>query len=638
MRALALALATSFAGAAVLLTDVPTAAACGCLSPPAVSEGEFAVNQQSEQIIFEVEPGWVTAHVLIKYAGDPASFAWIVPVPEVPELGISPASAFGILDQLTAPIVEVASEDICPVSNWACAYHPAPSCGLFGDHDSGGGFGAADAGAGTGSTPPVDIIDQQIVGDYQTVTFRANEAAAATQWLRDNGFVVNQTTSIYMESYVQQNMVFVAAKLIPGAGSRAIKPLRMRYRAAYPMVPLILTAVAAEPHLTVTSFIYSNKLFGPLGHPTVKVQPDQIARDGSGRINYPMVLARAIDDAGGDGFVIEYGGSPVQPSFGETGQCCSDEWDFCRVANDGQCQCPTSEIDAADCQGQDDLADGVRLIDSLAKTYTHLTRITTRVSAEEMTFDPQFAPVFDALPGRLTLQTSQPSLERCANQVIDKQAFAALTAVQQCATTYCGGGGRCVTTASGAACECDTGFVAQRFTDLDGQPSVTCIPRTPPVDLRANGEQLPDACVNVSCGNGSCVDRNGVAVCQCNPGTAAGLSGVFVPRCEPIVHTTATPGAQDFSDALRELDVCAPQPPICGDGGWLVERPSPRPGVRCGKVEPSPEQLRVPAKPTCGFFGGCGCQETPDAAPLTTLASALLVMLVMLRRRRDVRA
>ena len=69
--------------------------------------GDYAVNQRAEQIIFEVEPGWVTAHVLIKYAGAPEKFAWIIPVPEVPELGISPVSAFGLLDKLTEPDVGV---------------------------------------------------------------------------------------------------------------------------------------------------------------------------------------------------------------------------------------------------------------------------------------------------------------------------------------------------------------------------------------------------------------------------------------------------------------------------------------------------------------------------------------------------
>src|SRR5665647_486699 len=102
-----------------LVADPRVSEACGCLSPPAVPVGDYAVNQQSEQIIFEVEPGWVTAHVLIKYAGKPESFAWIIPVPEVPELSLSPISAFGMLDRLTAPDVGVNVENICPVSEWA---------------------------------------------------------------------------------------------------------------------------------------------------------------------------------------------------------------------------------------------------------------------------------------------------------------------------------------------------------------------------------------------------------------------------------------------------------------------------------------------------------------------------------------
>src|SRR5262245_7306066 len=153
----ALALVTA---GAVLVAQTPVAYACGCLSPPAVTEGEYAVNQSAEQIIFEVEPGWVTAHVRIKYAGDPASFAWLGPVPEVPELAISPVSAFGIIDKSTAPDVFVTTENICPVSEWACKYNPEPSCGglLAGAEDdfgAGSASGASDAGTNGAPDSPV---------------------------------------------------------------------------------------------------------------------------------------------------------------------------------------------------------------------------------------------------------------------------------------------------------------------------------------------------------------------------------------------------------------------------------------------------------------------------------------------------
>ena len=623
---------------ATFLGEQRVADACGCLSPPAVTSGDYAVNQRAEQIIFEVEPGWVTAHVLIKYAGKPESFAWIIPVPEAPELSLSPTSAFGLLDKATAPDIAVSTENLCPSSPYTCAYHDAPSCGFGGQADdgAGGGFGLADAGTNGGNEPPpVTVIDQKVVGDYQTVTFRANEAAAATQWLRDNGFIVNSTTSIYMEPYVQANMVFVAAKLVAGAGIDGIKPLRMRYRAAFPMVPLLLTAVGADPHMTVTTFIYGDEAFRPMGHPIVTVDPARLARDRSGRLNYPMVLAKAIDDVGGDGFAIEYRGAAFAPSIGG-GSCCGNGSDFCNLGHNNKCECPRDLFDKSDCDAEGDLPAGIALLDDLAQRYPHLTRITTRVSPEEMRFDPTYERDYGAQQtGRLSLRGEQASLASCESAVIDKTRFAEVAALEACSAMYCGIGGECVTTANGAACACGGQTVAQRFLDLDGSASVTCVPRVPTVDLRAGGHVLPDACAGVSCGLGQCIDRNGVAVCDCNDGTAARTSTGTVPKCEPIRASSATPGATDFSDALRDLAVCAPPPPTCGEGGWLVKTGTTNPGVSCGNTEPPPWKLHPGPSPTCGDWFGCGCQQS--SAPLPTMGLAWIVAALISRRRRRIR-
>lgn len=631
--------ALALALAATLLGDVPRADACGCLSPPAVTEGDYAINQQAEQIIFEAEPGWVTAHVLIRYAGDPAQFAWLIPVPEVPELSLSPISAFAMLDNLTAPDVGVDQVDICPTSEWTCNYHAPLSCP--GTYDDSPGFGALeDASVGYGDAapngaPPVTVISQQTVGDYQTVTFRASEASAAVQWLHDNGFIVNPTTSIYMESYIAANMVFVAAKLVPGAGVSAIKPLKMRYRAANPTVPLILTAVAAEPNLTVETFVYSNTPFKPLGHPVVTIDPARIAYDQLGRINYPEVLTRTIDEAGGDGFAIEYRGTPVTSSYGMS-YCCSAGDDVCGIGGDGQCECPGTEFDSADCAATGDINDGVALLQALATKYTALTRITTRVSPEEMTWDPAFeADEAAPLDGKLVLRGSMPSLQRCIPSVIDQAKYQQITTAQTCATTYCGPHGQCVITASGAGCACDADSVAQQYTELDTQPSVTCVPKTPTVDLRAGGLVLPDACAGVSCGAGTCIDRNGVAVCQCTAGNGAVTSySSSAPTCTAITTPSGGPGAQDYSEPLRGLAVCAPKPPVCGPDGWLVKTGSVRPGVDCGDTQPAPELTREPPAPSCpGVFGCSGC-DVPGTAPIGALGGAWLVALLVFRRRR----
>ncbi|MCL4224631.1 MAG: DUF2330 domain-containing protein [Myxococcales bacterium] len=646
MRALRVAAALA-AASALTVASVRVADACGCVSPPVpdpLGKADYAVNQLAEQIIFEVEQNWVTAHVLIKYAGDPDKFAWIVPVPEAPELGLSPVSAFALLDRATAPDVGVDVVDLCPVSEWACRYHPAPRCG-------GGGGGCGDVssaddgffadaagadGASGGGGEPVTVLGTEVVGDYETVTFRASEAAAAAQWLRDNGFIVNETTTLYMEPYVEANMVFVAARLVPGAGVNAIKPLRMRFRAPFPMIPLVLTAVAAEPHLTVTAFVYGTQAFRPLGHPVVTIDPARIAQDRDGRGNYPMVLARTVDEAGGDGFVVEYRGPSPRPTFGgQASFCCDQGWDLCSVGNNQQCECPRDEFDRADCEAVGDVLEGVAFLDGMTARHAVLTRITTRLSPEEMRFDPTFGPDAGAsLSGLMVARGTQPNLDRCWTRVLDEDAFRATDTRQDCAAVYCGAGA-CVTTEAGAGCDCDPGHVARRFIDLDGLPSVTCIPAAATVDLGAGGLPLPDACAEVSCGQGQCRDRNGIPVCECAGGAAA-VAGPLgpVPTCVAVETVVGGPGAEDYSEPLRGLAVCAPPPPACLAGGWYERVASPRVGIDCGDAAPAPELLEAPPAPTCGGLAGmygCGCHASHPAG---ALALAWIVGFLLLRRRR----
>src|SRR5262249_48957891 len=152
---------------------------------------------------------------------------------------------------------------------------------------------------------------------------------------------------------------------------------------------------------------------------------------------------------------------------------------------------------------------------------------------------------------------------------------------------------------------CELGFVAQQFTDLDARPSVTCVPQDAPCDFKAGGEPLPDACANVDCGTGNCRDRNGTAVCTCDPGSAAFATIGKTPRCAPYVRHTGSRGADDYSEPLRALEVCAPPPPACGANGWLEEVGSVRPGVDCGNTQPNIMDTIPGPKPTCGPLFAC---------------------------------
>jgi MYXO-CTERM domain-containing protein len=652
------------AAAAVVIAAAPSRAeACGCLSPPdpvALGEDDFAVNQQAEQIIFEVDEGTITAHVLIRYAGDPSQFAWIVPVPSVPELGLSPAAAFAMIDDATAPIVNVGFEDLCPVPEYECHQHVFPDCsspsdgvsdgtgGGF-DDDDGAGFadesGGGETGSGDDGAPPgIDVIDMQQVGSYETVTFTAAEADLAVQWLQENGFIVNDTMTPYMMPYVEAGMIFVAAKLEAGAGIDAIEPLRLTYADTNPMIPLILTAVASEPHLTVTTYIYDDVAYRPQVRPVAVIDPERVAIDASGRINYPQLLSRTVDEIGGDGWVIEYGATPPTTSFDDPSGCCVGDFDACFLGGDSQCQCPDAEFDADDCGAIPGLLDAIDLVNGLANKHTRVTRLTTRISAEEMTFDPTFEPDPEMpLIDRLNVQGTEYSLDQCSGQVVDKPEYEAAIERKVCAATYCGSG-ECVATPIGPGCRCDEGFVARRFTDLDGLDSVTCVPEVPPVDLAVN-TQLPDICASVTCGTGTCVDLGGVPSCRCDPGSAAVNASASTTWCATVEQGTNTPGAENYSAALIEMPVCAPPPPQCGEFGWLA--PVNLPGIHgemCASSTPAAEDLLIPPKPTCADLGmddmrgaggeGCACTASEDRGVVAMLWGMALVAGWRVRRRR----
>jgi hypothetical protein len=340
-------------------------------------------------------------------------------------------------------------------------------------------------------------------------------------------------------------------------------------------------------------------------HPVVEVGP--LSADRSGRINYPMALARAIDEAGGDGFVLEYFDAPPRSGVDDPGGCCGDGEDPCFLQGDGVCQCPGTPWEAEDCAEQEDLVSAERLLGELADKHRYVTRWTTRLSPEEMTFDPGFsadeALVESVGPRRDRVVLG--SLEACEDDVTDRAEYDGIVAVQDCAAVYCGAG-VCVGTSAGVGCACDPGHVARRFTDLDGEPSITCVPDEPMVDLAAGGLELPSACEGAGAGaveGGSCLDVGGFAAIACAAGSAAVEQGRAIPGCAPITQIDQRPGAEDYAAGFAGVRVCFPKPSACGRDGWLVPAASGSQdviAVACEDNEPDPSWTVEPEPRSCG--------------------------------------
>src|SRR5262245_48062593 len=87
-----------------LVLSAAPAHACGGFACDGAG-GVPPILQEAEQIVFGIdeERGEVEMHVKIAYAGADDDFAWIVPVPEAPDLFLTTAALFDEIQLATAP-------------------------------------------------------------------------------------------------------------------------------------------------------------------------------------------------------------------------------------------------------------------------------------------------------------------------------------------------------------------------------------------------------------------------------------------------------------------------------------------------------------------------------------------------------
>ena len=155
-RALGALLVVATAGWTMQLFNAPEAKACGgffCSQVP--------IEQSGETIIFGVdkEESKVTATIQINYQGEAKDFAWVIPVMSAPEISLAPQAMFQNIRWQTDPQYYL---------NW--------------DNEDGGCWWDyalsedTEAVPSAGGAEGVEVVDEQAVGPYQTVTLKAEGA------------------------------------------------------------------------------------------------------------------------------------------------------------------------------------------------------------------------------------------------------------------------------------------------------------------------------------------------------------------------------------------------------------------------------------------------------------------------------
>ena len=529
-RLIGVALALGLGGTLALPTP---AEACGGFFC-----GQQPVDQQAERILFAIdeEAGTTDMIVQIAYEGDADDFAWVVPLGQAPLEGSLdadfPQGALTALDANTSPQL-------------------FPNGGCFAELDASAGppRNAADDG--------VTVLIREVVGPYDVAVIESDDPAALVAWLRRNEFRVTEAMAPYIEEYTldeSADFKFLALRLTSEADTKDISPFRMTLPGTAPVVPLKMTALAAEPEMGIVVFILGSQRYEPANWEDLEVPDDYLKWDFERwQSNWPEAVARVIDesvrDAGVPGFVTEL--------------ATSTETYLNLLMN-------TTPAD-------EEQAEAVNALLEIMEGQAYVTRLYARLSAEEMVSDPMFR------------RSAGPDVERWREVNVPEDVDCTGEALEDSATACdfiaCGALGTCAETlidgVPTAACACAAGATARTTFGPRGEVTVACQDQRMsflnPGDVELPGATpLPDPCLGVDCGFGSCVPMNMTPTCACDRGfVAVGslVDGVRSTRCveptEPVPPSfyaaTVLPARPTNLPAGRAVDV--PAPTVAGAGG-----------------------------------------------------------------------
>ena len=272
-----------------------TAEACGGTFCDGNLPGSMPVDQTGETILFAIDNGYVEAHVQIEYdGGDATQFAWLVPVPELPELEIGSFRLVQAVLGATVPVYGFEDQLMCddPL--------PPPPGGFISEPDGGG--------TNVGGDDP-DVLAQDVVGAFEYAILQGGTSETITQWLLDNGYAADDEAPAILDEYIDEGHVFVALRLRHNQGVTDIHPIVIRYPGSEPCIPLRLTRVAAKEDMDIRALFLGEARVVPTTYREVLLNRTRLDWLTFGS-NYRELVGMAVDApmADGRGFVTEYAG------------------------------------------------------------------------------------------------------------------------------------------------------------------------------------------------------------------------------------------------------------------------------------------------------------------------------------------
>jgi hypothetical protein len=419
------------------------------------------VNQAAERIVFAHNgDGTVTAVIEIQYQGPSENFSWLLPISSVPmgdQIAVASNVAFQRLQSATNPQYNLTTR-----VEGTCATRPRSDNSLQGGNFANGP--SASAGGSTAMGPGgVTVEAQGVVGSFEWTVISlddalADPADAAVEWLNQNEYDVPSGAPGLLGPYLDDGLYLLALKLQKGADAGSIRPIVLTYEAELPMIPIKLTAVAANEDMGVMTWLLGEARAVPKNYNALELNEARINWFNANS-TYNQVVIEAADDAGGQGFVTELSAATGTLRDRIWSQAEETSWQAMRVRGENGAldftelgtlmsfdgfwesaeghitlppdvtfeqfrSCPycspiSVEMDT-ELPGLLDanVIEPIRLVQRLIDAHPQITRLYTTMSAAEMTVDPLFTYNSDLLPVS-NIHTAERIIECSSNYYVE---------------------------------------------------------------------------------------------------------------------------------------------------------------------------------------------------------------------------
>lgn len=292
--------------------------ACGgCFNPPPPPDDPSQISLVSgHRMAAAVGKDRFVLWDQIRYTGRPKDFAWVLPVRPGSKLELSNESFFRTLDAWTS--MRIAEPQITCTDAQGCHVGAVMAC-------AGGGDTAEDSSAAGPRDDPfsqVTVVEEKVVGPYESVTLSSTDGMALRNWLASHGYVIPDDIGPLIDDYVALGTDFIALRLLPNQGVQAMEPVRVVMPGSDPLLPLRMVKAGSNANVPITLWVFAASRQIIDNYPEVALDWSKLTWNfETDTHNFPDLLKAALAQNGGRSQVTTFSDKALtQPLRDAAGQ------------------------------------------------------------------------------------------------------------------------------------------------------------------------------------------------------------------------------------------------------------------------------------------------------------------------------